>query len=392
LRNDSQNGLIKFTDVTDEIAPGLRNIGMVSDALWTDVNNDGWLDLFVVGEWMSPAIFQNNGGKFKYTSIGEGATKESGWWTSIASGDFNNDGKTDYVLGNLGENSFYKASPKYPLTVYAKDLDGNGAMEPFVTTWLVSKKNADGSNGPVKEFTAQNHDDIVARLPAFKKRFLSYESFASADINEILNDTLMQNAVIKKADRLNSCILINKGNDKFIIKSLPPEAQYAPIYGIVCDDFNGDGNEDILLTGNDHGAEVSLGPYDAFNGLLLVGNGNGGFSPASLQQSGVYIPGDGKALVKLRSGKDKYGIAASQNRGQLQYFELNNSKTLLHLLPQDAAVYFYYKNGSSRKEEVQYGSSALSQSARFCLVSKDVLSAKIVDFKGNSRTVRFNNQ
>jgi hypothetical protein len=389
LRNDSHDGKIAFTNVTDQIAPGLKDIGMVSDAIWTDSDNNGWEDLFVVGEWMSPVLFVNHNGTFKIATVETGLGGQTGWWNSIASGDFNNDGKTDYVLGNLGENSYYKASEKYPIRLYAGDFNGDGNITPVLSTYFISKKNKDGTNGPIKEFTAQNHDDVVSRMPSFKKRFLRYSSFAEADLHTILTDSMLKKATIKKVTNLSTCIFINQGNNKFTIKPLPAEAQYAPVFGIVCEDFNGDGNEDIFLNGNDYGSEVSLGPYDAFNGLLLTGDGSGGFTTVNMSQSGINIPGDGKAAVKLRTGGKTAGVAVSQNKGALQLYSLQNKTPLLNLLPNDAAVYFKYKNGKVRKEEIQYGSSALSESSRFCLVGKNVASAVIIDFSGKSRTKVF---
>ncbi|HWZ02786.1 MAG TPA: VCBS repeat-containing protein, partial [Mucilaginibacter sp.] len=186
-----------------------------------------------------------------------------------------------------------------------------------------------------------------------------------------------------------SCYLRNDGNGKFTMIPLPNEAQISAINGMVVDDFDGDGNLDVIMNGNDFGTEVGTGRYDAFNGLMLKGDGKGGFSPQSILQSGIYIPGNGKALVKLRDNSGNYLLAASQNRGPLKVFELKRKVNNIKLLPGDESAVITNKNGSKQKQEFYYGSSFLSQSGRFLTVNNDVKLVQIMDNKGHTRSISF---
>src|SRR5690606_4426034 len=177
-------------------------------------------------------------------------------------------------------------------------------------------------NGELKEFPANGRDDFLQRLPSFKKFFKDYRTYALATMDEILSFGNRADNVRLKVSMLGSCFIQNEGDGKFTIVPLPKEAQISTIYGMLVDDFDGDGNLDILMNGNDFGTEVSIGRYDALNGLLLKGNGIGGFTPLSILESGIYIPGNGRALVSLWGASGSYLVAASQNREQVKMFEL----------------------------------------------------------------------
>jgi hypothetical protein len=157
---------------------------------------------------------------------------------------------------------------------------------------------------------------------------------------------------------------------------------------MVADDFDGDGNLDVVVNTNDYGTEVSTGRYDALNGLLLKGTGDGTFTPLSILQSGIYIPGNGKALAKLRSKSGKYLLAAAQNRGPLKIFELKRNVSFIPVEPADVSSEIKYKNGTAHAKEFYYGSSFLSQSARFLCIDNNVLSVTISDSKGRLRKVK----
>lgn len=311
-RNDSKNGHIKFTDITNDAAKGLVNIGMVCDAVFTDFDNDGWMDLIVTGEWMPIRFFKNARGNFIDASAASGISNQTGWWNSIAAGDFDNDGDIDYVVGNLGTNSFFRASNQYPVNVYAKDFDNNGSLDAFVTTFLKDQ------HGVKKEYIALSRDDIVGQLPGLKNKFSTYKDFANAGIHDLFTDEQMKGALVLHANNFQSCYVKNNGSGKFEMQPLRAMAQLAPVYGMVIDDFNADGNLDIALCGNDFGNEVADGRYDAMNGLILLGDGNGNFNPETISQSGIFIPGDAKALIKLKGIGNNYLMAASQNRGSLK--------------------------------------------------------------------------
>ncbi len=165
------------------------------------------------------------------------------------------------------------------------------------------------------------------------------------------------------------------------------QAQFAPLNGMIADDFDGDGNLDVVINGNDFGTEVTTGRYDAFNGLLLKGDGKGNFKPLSILQSGIYIPGDGKALIKLQSAQGKYLVAASQNKGDLKIFQLRKNVTTIKVNPDDMSAIIHYKNGGIQKQEFYYGNSFLSQSSRFLQVNNLVTAVDMINSNGVRRSV-----
>jgi hypothetical protein len=381
-RNDSKNGKIKFTDVTADVAKNLQDLGMVCDAVWTDFDNDGWTDLIVAGEWMPITFFKNNRGKLEDVTTQTGIGTQTGWWNSITTGDFDNDGDIDYIVGNLGQNSFFRASDQYPVNVYAKDFDKNGSLDAIVTVFLKD------SNGVKKEYPALNRDDIVSQLPALKKKFLTYKEFASADIHQMFTEDEMKGALVLHANNFKSCYIKNNGNGKFELHPLPAMAQLGPLNGMITDDFNNDGNLDVAIAGNDYGNEVTDGRYDALNGVVLLGDGKGNFRAETILHTGLFIPGDAKALIKLRGTGDNYLLAVSQNRGPLKLFNHKNpNQKLLPIQSSDISALLIYTDGKKQKREIDYGSSFLSQSGRFLSVDSNIVSVEIKDTKGKTRKI-----
>jgi hypothetical protein len=381
FRNDSENGRAKFSDVTSDVAPGLKEIGLVCDALFTDFNDDGHVDLLLIGEWMPVTFFKNENGKFKNITATTGVQDKQGWWSSIVAGDFRNTGRTDYIIGNVGLNTLYKASDSHPVYITAADFSGNGGYLAIPSLYLPDKQ------GELKEFPANGRDDIVERWPVLKKKYELYSRFAYATMDSILTQDKKPETLRLKANMLQSCYLRNDGNGKFALLPLPISAQVSVINGMIADDFDSDGNLDVLINGNDYGTDISIGRYDAMNGLMLKGDGKGGFSPLSIQQSGVYIPGNGKALVKLLGANGNYLVAASQNRDNLRMFELAKAPQVVRVNAGDRMAIISYKNGNKRKEEFYYGSSFLSQSARFILATPDITSIEITNNSGSARKI-----
>lgn len=380
-RNDSKDGHAKFTDVTSAVAKDLTNIGMVCDAVWTDFDNDGWPDLILAGEWMPVTFLKNEHGIFKNVTVNTGVGEQLGWWNSIVAGDFDNDGKMDYVISNLGQNSFYRTSVEYPVHVYAKDFDKNGIYDMIPSLYLPDE------NGIMKEFPAQGRDDLLKQINAMRKKFPTYKSFAKAEMNQVLTEDERKDALILTANNFQTSLFHNEGNGKFTIKPLPAEAQFSAINGMVAEDFDGDGNLDLVMNTNDYGTEPNVGRYDALNGLYLRGDGKGNFDPLSILQSGIFIPGNGKALVKLESSNGKCLIAAGQNRGPLKIFELKKDIKTIRLEPSDVSALIKYKNGVTRKQEIYYGSSFLSESARFLNLDENVINIEITDDSGKKRKI-----
>lgn len=381
LRNDSKKGLIKFTDVTASVAKDLKNIGLVSDAIFTDFDNDGWPDLVLAGEWMPVTFLKNDHGVFKNITPASGIADKTGWWNSIVAGDFEHNGRTDYIIGNTGLNTFFKASDQYPMYITAKDFDNNGTYDAFPSMYLRDQ------NGKMKEFPVQNRDDIVKQMISMRAKFQSYKAFAKATMDEVITPEMREGALRLSVNTLESVYLHNEGNGKFTMKALPMQAQISQISGMVADDFYGDGNMDVVMSGNDYGTDVTIGRYDAFNGLLLKGDGKGNFAPQSILQSGIYILGDAKALVRLSGPGNKYLLAASQRNDAMKMFELKRPLRIIKLQPLDSYAIIKYKNGKTTREEFYYGESFLSQSGRFMKLDDLMSSVTIYDEFGHGRSV-----
>lgn len=384
-RNDSNKDQIKFTDVTSQVAPVLNKVGLVCDALFTDFDNDGWTDLILAGEWMPVTFLKNNKGIFQNTTAASGIANQVGWWNTIAAADFDKDGDMDYIVGNLGENSFYKASLKHPVSIYAKDFDNNKSYDAFTSIYLPTSQD----DTTIKEYPAPGRDDIVEQMVRIRSKYNTYNSYAKVTIEKLFTPEQMQGAQVLRATNFSSAYCRNDGNGKFTLSPLPVTAQLSALNGMVIDDFDTDGNTDILFNTNDYSTEVGTGRYDALNGLMLKGDGKGNFAAQSILQSGIYIPGNGKAMVKLRSNDDKYLVAAGQNRGRLKVFKLKNDIRNIAIQPNEISADILLTSGSKSRQEFYYGSSFLSQSSRFLTVDKNVHSVTIINNEGAKRVVTF---
>ena len=379
-RNDSKDGKIKFTDVTKEVAPALQNIGLVSDAVWSDIDNDGEPDLIIAGEWMPITILKNKNGKF--STVKTNLSNDPGWWNSISAADLDNDGDMDYIIGNFGMNGFLRPSAQFPIRAYAKDFDNNGSFDAVFSTYLPSF-----INGQMKEYPVASRDEFIKEMSVLKERYPNYSSYAKTEMKDIFNETDLKGALQLSATNFHSCWIENKGNFQFVLHVLPAQAQLAPVYGIALNDFNEDGNMDIMLNGNEFSMSPPLGRYDALNGLVLQGDGKGNFSPLSIIQSGIYIPGNGKALAQLVSN-NKLTVAAGQNASWLKLFQSKKQGgKIIMLLPGDKFALVQLKNGQKRKEEFGYGSSFLSQSGRFIQLNPSIQSIEISNNKNQKRII-----
>ncbi len=378
LRNDGG----KFTDVSNEIFPALKDAGMIADGLWTDFDNDGRLDLLLVGEFTAVQFFRNEGSRFeRYTT---GLDSIFGWWNSIAAADFDSDNDIDYVVGNLGLNNNYQVALSHPLTVYAKDFDGNGSIDPVLTCFMRESM----SSMVKKEYPVHFWDELNTQSPLFRNRFSRYRQYSKATIDYLLSNEERSDALILKANNMASSYIENLGDGHFRMTALPTLAQVAPVNGMVAGDFNGDGHLDVLLVGNDYGNEVFAGRYDACNGLLLAGDGKGQFAMGTPTTSGFYVPGDAKALARLARPMGDL-IIATQNQDSLKVFSIANSEglRLFRPGPTDQWAELTYADGAKQKVEFYYGSGYLSQSSRTSRIHPAVKSITVVDSKGNSRVI-----
>jgi len=264
LQNDGKGN---FTDITDQYASELQGIGMITDGLFTDLDMDGDEDLIIVGEFMGVEIFTNENGTF-YKRVDNSLSDLKGWWNTIESGDLDNDGDLDLILGNHGLNSRFKASQENPITLYSKDFDNNGFIDPILTFRAKNRK----------DYPFALRHNLIDQIKSLKKLFPDYESFKDAGIKDIFTPEQLDGANELQVNNLSSVILINKGDFNFEVKKLPKEAQFAPIYAIATQDFDKDGDLDMILGGNLYGAKPEVGRYDATNGIYLENLGNMDFN------------------------------------------------------------------------------------------------------------------
>jgi hypothetical protein len=377
LRNDSRGNEIQFTDVTGMVCPELERPGLAAAALWTDFNQDGWPDLILAGEWMPLTFFKNSMGKFVNVTSTTGLENYTGWWNSIASSDFDKDGDIDYVAGNLGLNSQYKVSQDQPMRIIAKDFDRNGSVDPVCSYYVQGKS-----------YPAYQRDIFIMQIPSLANRYKTYDDYAKATMDDIFPQSSVNDAYIKDSRFFETAWIENLGGSSFKIHSLPIEAQTAPVFGILTDDFNNDGNSDILLVGNSYSTSISDGQYDAFIGLFLAGNGKGSFTPVSGRECGFFADGDAKALAGLTMNDGHSIVIVSRNSDSLKVMESTATPAgIIRLKSNEVSAELTYSTGKKEYREFCYGSGYLSQSSRVCKIPAGVTSIKIINYKGESRII-----
>ncbi len=305
LNNDGKG---VFTDVTEKVAPELKLAGMVTDAAWFDYDKDNKADLVIAGEYMSVKIFHNENNTLKETTAAAGLSKTNGWWNRLVIADINNDGYPDIIGGNHGLNSRFKASQAKPVSMYAGDFASNGTVQQIVTCY-----NGDSS------YPMLLRHDLVAVLPYLKKKYLRYEHYKEQTITDIFSPEQLREAVQVDAYKMESSVFINNKDGTFTPRALPTEAQLSPMYGIVAEDFDKDGNIDILMGGNFYQSKPETGIYDASYGALLKGDGKGGFSALAARQSGINIRGAVRDMMVLGIANRKV-VLVSENNNALKLY------------------------------------------------------------------------
>ncbi len=382
LRNDSKKGNIKFTDITETAAKELLFAGMVSDALWTDFNNDSWPDLILATEWKPIRFFENKNGTLTEITQSTGIADHYGWWNSLAAADIDNDGDMDYVAGNYGKNIYFKGNQQEPVRLYAKDLDQNGTIDPLISYYLRD------SIGTKKEYLYHPWQDVTKQYVGIRKKFNSFGEFGAATLPEMFPDGLLDDAEKFTFNYMESAWVENLGNGSFKMHALPFEAQLAPIYGILPTDIDGDEYVDLLLVGNDFGMEVQQGKADALNGLALKNLGKKGFSALPIAESHFFVPGNAKSLVSLAVRKEKQLFIASQNNDSLKVFEnLQLHKKQVKLMASETKAEISYKNGEKQLREYYWGGSFQSQSSRTVPVNNTVKTIRFFDSFGKETRV-----
>jgi enediyne biosynthesis protein E4 len=285
LINDGKGN---FIDQTDQIAPNLRTIGMVTDAVWVDLNQDGQQELAIVGEWMPLCVFGMQNGKLEDQTTKFFDKKYTGWWNTLEVADLNNDQKPDLIAGNIGLNTQFNALETNPLEMYFRDFDGNGSVDPFFCFSI------QGKNYPYV-----TRDELGKQLPKMKAKFTNYESYADATLNDIFSKEEIQKSGLLTVNHQQTSVFINQNGQSMVYQALPLEAQNAPIYAIKTLDVNKDGNLDLLLCGNNNHAKLRLGKMDANYGTLLLGDGKGDFQYVPQIKSGLKVKGDVRSILQL---------------------------------------------------------------------------------------------
>ena len=377
LRNDSKGKEVHFTDVTKIVSPGLLKLGLVTSGLWTDVDNDGWIDLLIAGEFMPITYFRNKEGKSFEKIESASLTHSNGWWNSLTAGDFDRDGDMDYIAGNLGLNSRYKGTTKEPLCINASDYDKNGSVDPVMSMYIQGKKQV-----------VHSWDDLVRQMTPIRARFRTYDPYAKANFeNSFLPEEIAASYQVC-SEWFETSYLENKGNGNFVITPLPVQLQFSPVYGVVVNDYNHDGNLDALLVGNSYATEVSTGRYDASIGLYLRGDGKGNFTVVPVTSSGFMVDQDAKGLSTLIAADGKELILAGINNGKLKVHSTNSTKKYFSPSANDAYAMIKLKNGASYKHEFYYGSTYLSSSSRKLPWSDEIAEITVYSFSGEKRIAK----
>jgi len=312
-----QNNNGVFEDVTDRVCPSLEKPGMITSSVWTDFDNDGQIDLIVAGEWMPVRFFKNDHGRLTEVTVSTGLTGMSGMWRSLAAADVDNDGDEDVIAGNLGLNCTYQATTEQPMQMFAKDLDGNGSVDPVFFYYIKS------NDGKKHLYPAVSRAMFSEQVPAIKKQFLYAKDYSKASFDDIFSGNKKEGLLHLSCDETRSCWFENLGNGKFKRHALPAEAQFAPINSIICNDIDGDGYPDLIIAGNEYQEEVMTGRYDASYGLFLKGDESKTFQFVPPAKSGFIVDGDVKdmALIPLKN-KEKLLLVAVNN-DSLRVFKIN---------------------------------------------------------------------
>lgn len=304
-----------FSDESERRLGPMSSMGMVSDAMWVDLNKDKKIDLIMVGEWMPITILiQNETGSFTDETEAYGLANTNGWWNTIEGADFDKDGNFDFVVGNLGLNSRLRSSVDEPVSMIIGDIDNNNSLDHIVTYY---------NQGTQYPFITR--DQLVKQIPAMRRQFLKYDNFKDVKLENIVDASMQQRFMLKEVQTFASVYIKNQGNKKMSVIPLPKEAQWFPIFSFCIDDVNGDGNLDLMAAGNFGAVQPDFGRYDAGYGLVLIGDGMQKFTPLEGRQSGFIIRGQGRDVQRVKTENGNLFLV-SRNNDSIKSFSLRKSR------------------------------------------------------------------
>ena len=291
----------KFIDATSALCPELSGLGMITDIKSGDLDADNYPEIIICGEWMPVTVFKKQGNMYKNMTESFGLGKSSGWWNSIQISDLDKDGDMDIVAGNLGLNSRHRASESKPIVIYSKDFDSNGSIDPIMAFTY---------KGELVPYAQR--DQLAKQLPSIKKKFPRFRAYSSATISDLFSDDDLKTAQKLEVYCLTSSLFKNE-KGKFTRTDLPIEAQFGPVRCLLVDDVNKDGNQDIILSGNDLSYETETGVMDALTGLILLGDGKGGFKSLLSRDSGLWLTKQARDMALIKTGESKMLICGNNN-------------------------------------------------------------------------------
>jgi hypothetical protein len=300
------DGAGHFTDVTDEVAPGLSEIGMVTDAAWTDVTGNGREELVVVGDWMPITIFRVRDGTFRRLDA-PGLDESRGWWTRLLAEDVTGDGRTDLVVGNFGHNMRLRTSPERPVSMYVGDFNRNGRSATLLSHYVDGREVPFSLRGP-----------LVRTFGFVRQRFPSHEAYADATIDDLLSEDQRRRATVRQVHTFSSVVLTNQGDGAFERRPLPTRAQFAPMFGLYAGDLTADGRTDLVMAGNFHGAPPRLGRMAGSYGTFLRGTGDGAFTAVPDRKSGLVVRDQVRDVAVLNTATHGRVLLFAKNDAPLQ--------------------------------------------------------------------------
>ncbi|MCG9972688.1 VCBS repeat-containing protein [Christiangramia crocea] len=301
----------EFVNSTERIAYDVKYAGMITDAIWQDIDGDGKMDLITVSDWGAPKIFKNSGRRL--ANYKTNLSKYEGWWNVVEAADLDNDGDQDLIIGNKGSNIPYETSFKDPMKMWVNDFDNNGTIEQIVT----KQKNG-------KDYPLHMKKEMTSQLVSLKKENLKASEYAVKSIDELLPKDKLKNAIMKQAVISETIIAVNEGNGNFTIKELPGRVQFSCVCGISCMDINNDGNLDLVMGGNNFEFKPQFSRLDASFGNVLLGDGNMNFEWQDYMKSGFNIKSEVKYLRKFKDRKGNTFIIAAINNEKPRIFEVSN--------------------------------------------------------------------